>query len=294
VKATHVIDPVLLDNAATFTDPFFRRFELRPAAAPLDLDGTIAKNYLFPTFYGDVTCAQAIYLCPWERAYSLMPHPLMKPVRMSGGRALVVFSCYVYRKVLGVAPYNEIAMTIPLLLDPDVNVPVLPMLWPKYPGFGYYVFSMPVTSLENRIRGNKIWGLPKIVADIDIGDQEGDCVTMARDEDGRPYFELRVPRAGTATRFEQDAFLYTRLGDKMLRSRTSFAGTFQVRKNMGLLFKRGAGTERPTLVLSDSPAASVLRGLQIEPVAFQTRYADRMSSCFDLPEVGYKAPATFR
>jgi len=196
--------------------------------------------------------------------------------------------------VLGVAPYNEIAMTIPLLLDPDVSVPVLPLLWSGYPGFGYYVFSMPVTSLENRIRGHKIWGLPKVVVDIDIDDVGDDCVTVARDDDGRAYFELRVPRTGTPTRFEQDAWLYTRLGDAMLRSRTSFEGTFQVRKNMGLLFKPGARPVQPTLVLSDSPAADVLRGLQIDPVPFQTRYASRMSSCFDLPDTGFKSPATFR
>jgi hypothetical protein len=294
VKATHVIDPVLLDNAATFTDPFFQRFHLRPAAAPLDLDGTIAKDYLFPTFYGDVTCAQAIFLCPWERAYSLMPHPLMKPVRMPGGRALVVFSCYEYRKVLGVAPYNEIAMTIPLLLDPDVSVPLLPLLWPGYPGFGYYVFSMPVTSLENRIRGHKIWGLPKVVQDIDIDTLNGDNVTVALDDEGRRYFELRVPRTGKPTRFQQDAWLFTRLGDTLKRSRTSFEGTFQVNKNMGLLLRPGTPPAHPTLVLTDSPAADVLRGLAIDPVPFQTRYAERMSSCFDLPDPAFQAPVTFR
>jgi hypothetical protein len=293
VKATRDIDPVLLDNRREFDDPFFRRTALRTAPAPLELPGGVRKDYLFPTLYGDVTCAQGIFLCPWERAYSLMPHPLMKPVRMPGGRAVVAFSCYVYRRVLGVAPYNEIAMTVPILVDPDVEVPVLPMLWPAFPGFGYHVFSMPVTSLENQVRGRRIWGLPKVVQEIDVDERDGDCVTRAFDDDGKPYFELRVPTTGTPTAFDQAAWLYTRLGDRCLRGRTAFQGTFQVRKRMDLLWHRHARPDRERLVLSASPAADVLRDLRIEPVPFQLRYAARMSSSFDLPDPAYRSTLTF-
>jgi hypothetical protein len=294
MKANRTIDPALLDNRADFDAPFFRRFDLRPAPAPLELPGGVRKAYLFPTLYGDVTCAQAFFLCPWERAYSLMPHPLMKPVRMPRGRALVAFSCYVYRKVLGVAPYNEIAMTIPVLVDPDVEVPVLPMLWQGFPGFGLHVFSMPVTSLENQVRGRRIWGLPKVVQAIDLQDEGGDCVTRAFDDAGRCYFELRVPTTGSPARFDQQAWLYTRLEDRFLRARTCYDGTFQVRKRMDLLWRKGLAADRPSLVLADVPEAEVLRSLEMEPVPFQTRYAATMSSCFDLPDAGYRPNLTFR
>jgi hypothetical protein len=33
---THIEDS-LVDNAASFTDPFFQRFEVRPAPTPLEL-----------------------------------------------------------------------------------------------------------------------------------------------------------------------------------------------------------------------------------------------------------------
>ena len=46
---------------------------------------------------------------------------------------------------------------------------------------GYYVFSMPVTSLENQIRGTTIWGLPKVVEEIDIATDSDRCRTVARD-----------------------------------------------------------------------------------------------------------------
>ena len=62
MKPNFEVDGELLDNRALFQDPFFSRFELRTAGHPLQLTEAIAKDYLFPTFYGDVTCAIGIFL----------------------------------------------------------------------------------------------------------------------------------------------------------------------------------------------------------------------------------------
>ena len=293
MKPTFDIDEALLDNAADFDNDFFKRFALRHAPEPLQLNERISKNYLFPTFYGDVTCAIAIFLCPYEKAAALMLHPRIKPVKVTRGRAPVVFSCYEYKHVLGVAPYNEIAMTIPVMVDPAVNVPVLPLVTNLFSCFGYYVFSMPVTSLENQIRGLKIWGLPKVVQEIELCEDGGDCVTSAKEVSGETYFELRVPMAGTPTDFDVSSNLYSRLGDKLLQSETHFKARFNVTKHMGLLFKKNAKPDRPYLKLGDSPSARVLRDLELEEHPFQLRFAKHMSSCFDLSNPDFKSPIRF-
>lgn len=292
MKPTTDIAPDLLDNAAVFTDPFFQRFRLRTAPAPLRLNETIAKNYLFPTFYGDVTCAQAIFLCPWERAAALLPHPKLKPVRLPGGRAAVAFACYEYKNVLGVAPYNEIAMTIPILVNPSVNVPVLPLITPWFKNFGYYVFSMPVTSLENQIRGVKIWGLPKVVEEIDLCVDGGDCVTTAMEATGETYFKLRVPTAGAATDFDVTSNLYSVHNGKLAQSETNFKARFNVTKYGAMLFKTLPPPATPYLTLGDTPSGRVIKDLQLDPHPFQLRFAKGMSSCFDLPNPDYVPPIT--
>ncbi len=290
MKATFDIDAGLLENADEFEGAFYKRFALRHAPAPLQLNEQVSKNYLFPTFYGDVTCAIGIFLCSYDKAAAMMPHPRMKPIRITRGRSLVAFSCYVYRKVLGVAPYNEIAMTIPLMVDPGVNVPVLPMLTDWFKAFGYYVFSMPVTSLENQIRGVKIWGLPKVVQGIDIREEDGDCVTTAKEESGETYFDLRVPTNGKPADFDVSSNLYTVLDNRLLQSETNFQGTFNVQKFPALLFKKGALPDRAYLTLGDTPSGRVLKDLEIEAHPFQFRYAKTMHSAFDLANPDYKAP----
>jgi hypothetical protein len=284
MEATHTVRPDKPANDDQFGDPFFRRFTLRPAEKPLELMDGIAKTYPFPTLYHDVGCAIGIFLCDYGAAAALMPHPRLKPVRMTRGRSLVIFSCYEYRQVLQVWPYNEIAMTIPVLANAWFRPRVLPMLASAlFPRFGYHVFAMPVTSKENQLRGNRLWGLPKVTQRIDIEKAGGDCVTRAFDEEGKAYFTLRVPTAGTPVDFDVTGSLYSALDGRVLRSRTSFQGRFAVTKHPRGLWKKGLVPEREYLTIGDGAAAKALRGLGIEPQPFQLRYSPSMNAAFDLP-----------
>ena len=210
-----------------------------------------------------------------------MPHPSMQPVKMPRRRAVVLLSCYEYKNVMNIAPYNEIAMTIPIMVD-GWAPPVLPLVM-DFSKKGYYVFSMPVTSLENQIRGTRIWGLPKIVEEIDIATEDDRCTTVARDGNGDVYFELTVPTGGSAKHFDETGHLYSLRDGRLLKSRTCFKGDFNVTSNASLLWKKGRPAATPALKLGASPRADALRALEIEETAFQFRFASSMNSCFDLP-----------
>lgn len=289
MKPTFEIPTTPLDNMQQFTDPFFARFEQAPAT--IRLMPELSKTYAFPTFYGDVTCAMGIFLCDYDAARAILPHPAMRPVRMTQGRSLVIFSCYHYKNVMGIPAYNEIAMTLPILAGPGRDWPVFPMVaGGLFPHMGYYVFGMPVTSKENQLRGNNIWGLPKVTHEIDLGPDGSDCVTVAKDEDGTPYLTLRVPTNGTSTEFDASGWIYSKLGDRYLRSQTNFKGTFNVTKNMRALWQKGVKPERPCLEIGQGPSAAILRSLKLESQPFQTRYAPTMNSAFDLPQADWRAP----
>jgi len=273
----------LVPNEDKFNNDFFKRFELRHNDAPLQLNDDVSKNYVFPTFYGNASCSIAIFHCDYKAALAMMPSPSMKPVKMTRGRALVIFSCYEYRNVLNVAPYNEIAMTIPVMTDGGMNVPVLSMLLgDKLEKFGYYVFSMPVTSLENRIRGRKIWGLPKNVERLDITHENSVATTKASVDGEEPYLELNIPMNGSAQEFDIKSNLYSILEGQRLTSATAFKGKFNITKNMGSLFKKSTTTNSASIKIGKGPQADMLRALKIEGEAFQFRHCDSMNACFDL------------
>ena len=98
-----LFDETLIDNEDKFGDPFFQQFELRHKETPLQLNDDVSKNYLFPTFYADASCAIAIFHCDYQAARAMMPASGMEPVKMFRGRSLVILSCYEYRNVMNVA-----------------------------------------------------------------------------------------------------------------------------------------------------------------------------------------------
>jgi hypothetical protein len=193
----------------------------------------VTKDYVFPTFYGDVSCAVAVFMCSYEKAAVLIAEqlsPKIVPVRMTKGRALVAFSCYEYKNVMGVRPYNEIAIAIPVMVDPCCNVPVLPMITDSFSRFGYYIAGMPVTSKENTIRGRTIWGLPKVTQDIDIYPEDGNCIIKAMDNKGDVYLSLKIPMDGTPTEFDVSSFLYSQKGGTTAAEPDGFPGHIQCEK----------------------------------------------------------------
>lgn len=273
----------LLENRNQFQNPFFSQFTLRSAPHPLKLTSQIEKNYLFPTLYGDVQCAMALFFCDYRAAVRLISDPDLVPVKMPLNRSLVIFSCYEYRNVLGVRPYHEIAMTIPVLGRSRFHPPLLPVMLPHYPKMGYFVFSMPVTSLENQIRGTRIWGLPKVVQPVQIQTQQGYCKVIALNSSGQPYLELKIPTLGKPKNFSVKSHLYSRLDGKLLQSPTWFEGTFQVNQYLQTLLKKDLPWEDESLILGNGIEAEPLRELKISQHPFQFRYTPSMSSAFDLP-----------
>ena len=115
MKILNDFDSSLLSNEDKFGDDFFKRFTLKKRK--VQLTDEMEKEYTFPTFYGDVTCGQAIFLCSYDEALKLMPHEKIKPVRALKDRAVLAISCYEYKNVMGIPPYNEIAFTLAIEVD---------------------------------------------------------------------------------------------------------------------------------------------------------------------------------
>ena len=289
MKASKNIPTELLDNenSPAFQNEFFNQFKLRYADEPIKLNESEQRNYKFPTFYGEVNCSIGIFLCSYKKAEELLAAQLntkVKPVKATKGRAIVAFSCYEYKNVMGVPPYNEIAVAIPIMVNTKFNPPLLPMLIDSFEHFGYYIAAMPVTSFENQLRGNNIWGLPKTTNDIEIVSNGDYSVTQVYEADSSELsISLKLPKTGKATNMNVKSNLYSKLNGNILQSETNFSSVFNIEKNMNLLLQKNKKSDFEYLKLGKGKVAEMLRELEIEDIPFQTRYTKGMSSCFDLP-----------
>ncbi|MBU3917858.1 hypothetical protein KKA14_20215, partial [bacterium] len=70
----------------------------------------------------------------------------------------------------------------------------------------------------------------------------------------------------------------------MKRAQTNFKANFAVTKNIKTLFNSKAAPDRSYIEIGDTPSAKMLNSLEIAPLPFQFRYAEHMTSCFDLSD----------
>lgn len=286
MKATRQVPAELFDNETEFNSSFFKQFDLIKRQPALDLGEGIVKDYKFPTFYGDTECVQVGFLCDYDAAQKLMPSPELKPLNMLNGRSLVIIAAYRYNKVLNVVPYNEIAVTIPVLKQPALNLPILPLLKPNYKNFGFYVLDMPVTSLENQIRGTEIWGLPKTVNDIEINSSDKNISVNANNSQGEDYLQLTLPIPDKTEDLKLQNQLFSFLNNQMLQSENKAEALFKSKKNLAQLLSSNNKTsldDSPYISLGNCAEANRLRQLKLYGEPLMIRYTDKMEASFSLP-----------
>jgi hypothetical protein len=146
---------------------------------------------------------------------------------------------------------------------------------------------MPVTALENEIRGHELWGLPKVLEEIDLTVQGRDYVTTVKDEGGNAYLEFRVPMDGQPLSIDNETFLYSVLRGTTYRSPSHALGQFSVSKwpeTLVLPLWALQSSDGDFLTLGDSPDATALKDLEIAPRPFQVRFSAGTESVFDLPD----------
>lgn len=286
MKINKTLSGCPVQNREMFDDVFFKRFSQKKQS--VRLSKTVHKTYSFPTFYKDIRFAAIAFLCSYKKALELMPHPKIRPVKIGRTTALIVFSCYQYKTVKEIEPYNEVGFLIPVLANSVFRLPTLPLLFGKHlKNFGYHVIRMPVTSLESKIRGDEIWGLPKQVNEIDYSMEDAHYVCRIKEEDGGDIFEIKIPTTGGSIHLNETVCLFTRKSNKILKSQAWFEGDFVVNNFAGQLFKRTIPI-RKYIEIGDSNTGRLLKSMEIREHPFQTRFSDDLTSAFDLPLEDYR------
>ncbi|MEH6344359.1 MAG: acetoacetate decarboxylase family protein [Bermanella sp.] len=273
----------LISNKHLFEDVFFKSYPLRPAPQDLTLPDGRRRNYQFPTYFDKVQFSAGVFLCDYEQAVKHMPSSDITPVSALGKRAMLIVASYQYRNIHQMKGYNEVLVMIPVM-HKGLRIPLLPPLIPGYPGAGYYIIALPMASLENMLRGQQFWGLPKAMHEVDIEADGHHCVTNIKSEDEQD-FVMRIPRQGKTKKTNRKSRVFSIKDNKQIQFATHFKGDCQYTTNWNVLFRPNkADSNLGCLELGDSPLAETLKALKINPVPFQTTYCNDLKSCLFLPD----------
>jgi hypothetical protein len=220
-----------------------------------------------PVRYYDWSAIMAHFPTPAGALRRLLPTDRLRPAELLPGTGVLTMAAMEYRRIADVGAYNEFAIMVPVLYEPTVAIPGLPLLFPdRFQSFGLYVHHLPVTTQEAYDFGVELWGYPKFVAEIGFEDTPRTRRCRLRAE-GKSVVTLEVAASATRAR-PMDLFSYTVKDGRLLRTRIQAQGQMSI-----VRFRGGA-----TCDLGDHPIAEELRTLGMGRTAIERLYAPRIES----------------
>lgn len=125
-----------------------------------------------------------------ERLRLLTPRQLQL-AEIWPGRSAVGIICFDYVRS-DIGPYGEVAVAWPVVHAHRPPPPLLPILAEtRWPGMGWWVHRLPVTSPIANEAGRAHWGYPKFVADIEFG-WDGSRRSCTLSEGGAEILRLTI------------------------------------------------------------------------------------------------------
>jgi hypothetical protein len=190
---------------------------------------------------------------------ALLPSDDLYPVTLPGGRATVAIAAFDYFNT-SIGPYGEIVVTLPCTHGQQ-SPPGIPFaLEAHYPGWGFFVLHMPVTSLVARDGGRVVFGYAKFVADMDF--EKRPAYQCARLSEGEAHIlTMTVQQRGLLLKDNRPIITYSVRDGELLRTTIPSRGVYQV----------GLAPGSGSLELGDHPIAGQLRDLDISTTALVTR-----------------------
>lgn len=220
-----------------------------------------------PVRYYDWSAIMAHFPVPAAAVRKLLPTNKLKPAQLVPGTAILSLVAMEYRQIADVDSYNEFGIMVPVLYEPTVNIPALPLLFPHwFKRFGLYIHHLPVTTQAAYDFGVEIWGYPKIVAEISFEDvgQLRRCQLRAERKD---ILTLEVKNLVTRAR-PMNFYSYTVKNGQLLRTLIQTQGQFGIAR-----FRGGA-----SYTLGDHPIAEELRALGMGKKAVECLWAPQVQS----------------
>jgi len=248
-------------------DPVPRR-QRRLAGQKALVDGI---GFDMPVNSQDTPALMAAFPCDGDAVARMLPGSELHPVRLPGGKGLVVVTVVNY-VVTDIGKYVEYSLAVACTHGRRPGPPLLPGLLMRPFGTGQFVVDLPVSS-EVSVKGGKgIWGMPKHQANLDFHVTDTQ-VTSQYEVDGHlgAYVAIERPLP-TRLPLRVGAANYCAFRGMLMKSFIYFEGRADV------ALGRSA---RARLVLGDAPGVKPLTELGIEPDPVFTAYLPQTRGVLD-------------
>jgi hypothetical protein len=228
------------------------------------------RTVTIPCVVRDASSATATWLVPTRAARALLPTSDLEIAQVLPGRGLLSIACIDYREN-DLGDYDEVSVAFFVRKRGATRgVSYLATLVDMMRGtLPTHIIHLPVTQSFTCEAGQRIWGFPKTVDEIDF-DTGGGRARCTWNKDGQNVLRISMPVGGKRDFPEQTLSTYSYI-DGVLH-RTQFASS------AGVLGVRLGGAE---IELGAHPIADELRSLGLPKPALMSMWLDRMTGSFE-------------
>jgi 15-cis-phytoene desaturase len=261
--------------------------------------GIVPQEVMFPSEGQDVVFELPQRYYKWSLMLGHFPasaaaiRPLLpqgsglEPVTIAPGLGIVTIGAFRYERCATLRPYDEVGVMFPVRLRPALSLPALPLFRPEwFSDLGFYVWQLPVTTVESRDAGRTFWNYPKRVGRIAFSeDQKQRRRRCSWTQDGAHVLTLEV-RTSNTSRQLRNFLTYSVLRGRLQQTLVQTYGDSD-ESRFGL---------DATFSLGDHPIADEMRQLGIIDTAIGRLYSSEVQGILPGPSAVpfTKVPAPLR
>ena len=187
-----------------------------------------------PVKYTRLDAYMAFFPVSYKEAYDLIGVKKIYPVSILNAKTLLALTIFDYAKCQ-VGPYREIALSIPVRIDPILNVPILPLIFDDlFNDYGFYTILLAMSTELARDHSKVIFGFPTYKNTLDI--QIEDCKNFAFikiNDNNSPVLSLKIKFSTKINTIEKTFRTYFKANNNQISvvSLNAKAAESRLRKN---------------------------------------------------------------
>lgn len=153
------------------------------------------KSIAVPVVYPNASAIMAFFPIAVEKAATVLKTKRLVPVSIFRGQCLLGITVFDYHES-PVGPYRELALSIPVLFDPFISLPILPLIFDSlFPAFGFYTLLLAMNTDIAREHSEKIFGYPTFSRNVDIAiEEQNETIAVSVGEGDRSILNFSIKK----------------------------------------------------------------------------------------------------
>ncbi len=234
----------------------FRDIEIKQRIKVVDRMVNVPTKYFGNVFMGAFPIST-------KKAKEVINTNRLKPIEIKPGKSIVALTIFNNHDT-PVDPYKEIVVSIPVLCDARVSIPLLPFLIKSlFRNSGFYVLTVASDTSLSREEGNIIFGYPHYEGNINVEFIQNESNFYAKlDEAGKNILSIRVNKIKREKIEQVDYQTYFTKNNNLYRIEMNTVAI------VGRSFKKSDGI----LELGSHVISQTLKNLEIDPKPVEISY----------------------